>query len=159
MPYLFAKTLFELNQYDNSAKFLKKYLEINSKESHQYTLAKALEHQLKNPLEAIKNCVLCDDHGYQYQTCTNCHGKKKIEVPCSLCKGNGIVGCSQCVGQGLIKRKNVFNITEFYKCRKCDGKGRLICPNCEGSLVESKPCSTCLGAGKITSDTLCNHQP
>ncbi|MDN3670748.1 molecular chaperone DnaJ [Echinicola jeungdonensis] len=159
MPYFFAKTLFELKQYDNSSKFLKKYLEINGEGAQQYKMAKTLEAQLESPLEAIKNCSLCNEHGYQYQTCSNCKGEKKIESSCSLCKGKGIIGCSHCVGTGLITKKNIFNITEYFECRNCNGKGRLICPECKGSLVETRPCQSCLGTGKIPTDILCKHQP
>src|SRR5690606_42103221 len=60
MPYFFAETLFELKQYDNSANFLNKYLEINGFKGDNYEHAKSLEDRLKSPLNEIKSCHLCD---------------------------------------------------------------------------------------------------
>ncbi|MEP0710994.1 MAG: molecular chaperone DnaJ, partial [Algoriphagus sp.] len=40
MPYLFAETLFELKQYDNSANFLNKYLELTGFTGSYYEGAK-----------------------------------------------------------------------------------------------------------------------
>ena len=70
MPYYFAETLFHLGQYDNSANFLNKYLEINGFKGDNYEAAKALEDKLIEPLNDIKACSLCDRKGYRYQTCT-----------------------------------------------------------------------------------------
>ncbi|GGF27246.1 tetratricopeptide repeat protein [Echinicola rosea] len=158
MPYYFAETLYELKQYDNSAKFLNKYLEINGFKADNYESAKTLEKKLKAPLEAIAACKLCDSKGYRYQMCPTCHGEKVIQQDCSYCKGNGIVGCSRCKATGIVTKKNVFNITEYYQCSRCKGEGRLTCPRCDGSLKEVSACHTCSGFGEVHSEELCDHQ-
>lgn len=157
MPYYFAETLFELKQYDNSANFLQKYLQLNGFKAENYEEAKALEERLKGPLEAIAACDLCDRHGYRYQTCQVCKGKKVMEQECHYCRGKGIVGCSRCQGTGILTKKNVFEITEYYQCTRCNGQGRLTCPQCKGSLVEESACRNCDGFGQVHSDVLCDH--
>ncbi len=158
MPYYFAETLYELGQYDNSANFLQKYLQINGHTAENYKQAKELESQLEEPLQAIASCELCDYKGYRYEVCPTCHGSKQIEQECHYCKGHGIVGCSRCKGTGIVTKKNVFDITEYYQCSRCEGHGKLTCPVCEGSLSEISPCRTCSGFGKIKSDQICDHQ-
>lgn len=159
MPYFFAETLYELQQYDNSANFLNKYLEINGFKGDNYQQAKELEEKLKNPLNEIKSCQLCDRRGYRYKTCFTCEGSKEIEQECSYCKGKGIVGCSRCAGSGLVTKKNIFNIIEYFECERCDGNGRLTCPTCHGTKVEVSACRTCQGSGRLHSEKLCDHQP
>jgi len=43
MPYFFAETLFELKQYDNSANFLNKYLELAGFAGDHYKGAQELQ--------------------------------------------------------------------------------------------------------------------
>lgn len=157
MPYYFAETLFELKQYDNSANFLNKYLEINGFKGDNYEYAKALEKKLVAPLNEIKSCKLCDRRGYRYKTCFTCEGTKSIEQDCGYCKGAGIVGCSRCAGSGLVTKKNIFDIIEYFECERCEGKGRLTCPSCEGSKLEVSACRTCQGSGRLHSEIICNH--
>ncbi|WP_460545367.1 molecular chaperone DnaJ [Echinicola sediminis] len=157
MPYFFAETLFALHQYDNSANFLRKYLQINGFKAEHYEEAKGLEKRLEEPLLAIKNCDFCDHKGYRYQTCFVCEGEKHIEQDCSYCKAKGIVGCSRCRASGLVTKKNIFDITEYFKCNRCEGKGRLTCPQCQGSLKEKSECKTCDGFGQLHSDEICDH--
>jgi hypothetical protein len=159
MPYFFSETLYELGQYDNSANFLNKYLELTGFKGENYEGAKQLQEKLKGPLSTIQACSLCDRRGYRYEVCTTCGGSKQIEQTCDYCKGKEIVGCSRCAASGMIKKVNVFNIVEFFECERCAGKGRLDCPECEGSGKEISDCKTCSGAGKITSDSLCDHLP
>jgi DnaJ-class molecular chaperone len=158
MPYLFAETLFELGQYDNSTNFLNKYLEISGFTGDHYEGAKELKKRLEAPLNAIQICQLCDRRGYRYQTCFTCEGAKQIEQDCNYCKAKAVVGCSKCAGSGMITRVNIFKIPEFYECERCTGKGRLICPVCNGSKIEINACKTCSGSGKLTSEHICNHQ-
>jgi hypothetical protein len=158
MPFLFAETLFHLGQYHNSQSFLQKYLEINGFKGDHYHEAKQLEEQLKEPLATIQSCQFCDRKGYRYNACPTCEGRKQIEQDCSYCKGHGIVGCSRCAGKGMITKKNVFNIVEYFECQRCDGKGRLTCPQCEGSNKEFSQCKTCKGTGALPSDELCDHE-
>jgi len=158
MPYFFAETLFELGQYDNCSNFLNKYLELTGFKGENYDGAKELQAKLKVPLAAIESCELCDRRGYRYQTCFTCEGSKQIEQTCNYCKSKGIVGCSRCGASGLIKKVNVFSIVEFYECERCAGKGRLTCPQCQGSGKEVSDCKTCSGAGKISSDAICDHK-
>ncbi|AFL85339.1 hypothetical protein Belba_2806 [Belliella baltica DSM 15883] len=158
MPYYFAEILYQLKQYDNSANFLNKYLELNGFKGDNYERAKALEGMLEKPLNDIKACELCDRRGYRFQACFTCDGAKELEQDCSYCKAKGIVGCSKCVGSGLITKRNVFNIVEYFECEKCAGQGRLTCPTCEGSKLETSACRTCQGVGRLQSDQICNHQ-
>src|SRR5690606_18320584 len=157
MPYYFAETLFQLKQYDNSANFLNKYLEINGFKGDNYAYAKDLEKKLVQPLNEIKACQLCDRRGYRYKICFTCEGTKSIEQDCGYCKGAGIVGCSRCAGSGLVTKKNIFEIIEYFECERCEGKGRLTCPSCEGSKLEVSACRTCQGSGRLHSEVICNH--
>lgn len=157
MPYYFATALFELGQYYNSNSFIQKYLDLNGFKGEHYNEAKVLVQKLDAPLAAIANCNLCDRQGYRYQTCETCHGEGHTEQACTLCRGLGIIGCSRCTGDGLVTKKNVFNIVEYFECERCAGKGRLTCTKCEGSLVEHGECKTCSGSGKIQSEVICNH--
>jgi tetratricopeptide (TPR) repeat protein len=158
MPYLFAETLFELGQYDNSSNFLNKYLEISGFTGDHYEGAKELKKKLETPLNAIQICQLCDRRGYRYQTCFTCEGAKQIEQDCNYCKAKGVVGCSKCAGSGMITRVNIFKIPEYYECERCSGKGRLTCPVCDASKIEISTCKTCAGSGRLTSEHLCQHQ-
>ncbi len=158
MPYYFSETLYELGQYDNSANFLNKYLELTGFKGENYQGAKELQEKLKVHLAEIQSCQLCDRRGYRYEVCFTCEGSKQIEQVCNYCKSKGIVGCSRCGASGLIKKVNVFNIVEFFECERCAGKGRLTCPECEGSGKSVSDCKTCLGSGKITSDQICDHK-
>ncbi|MDR7130246.1 DnaJ-class molecular chaperone [Algoriphagus sp. 4150] len=158
MPYLFAETLFELKQYDNSANFLSKYLELTGFAGSHYKGAQELQERLKNPLKEIQQCQLCDRRGYRFKTCFTCEGKRQIEQDCNYCKAKGVVGCSRCSGSGMITRMNIFNIVEYFECDRCEGKGRLDCPVCKGSLKEVSSCQTCNGSGKLSSETICDHE-
>lgn len=157
MPYLFAKTLYALGQYHNSQSFVNKYLDLNGFKGSYYKQAKALQNQLVNPLAEIVSCQYCDARGYRYGTCETCHGEGKTEQACSLCKGRGIIGCSRCAGDGLVTKKNVFNILEYFECERCSGKGRLTCTACQGTLVEVDTCPVCEGSGHILTEELCDH--
>jgi hypothetical protein len=157
MPYYFAETLYELKQYDNSANFLNKYLEINGFKGDNYEHAKQLEQKLKEPLDNIRLCELCDRRGYRYKVCFTCEGEKEVEQECSYCKGKGIVGCSRCAGSGLVTKKNIFNIIEYFECERCAGNGRLTCPTCQGTKAEVSACRTCQGTGRLNSERLCDH--
>lgn len=159
MPYYFAETLFELKQYDNSVNFLNKYLEINGFKGENFGYAKELEKKLQKPLDEIRTCQLCDRRGYRYRSCFTCEGAKEIEQDCNYCKAKGVVGCSRCAGSGLVTKKNVFNIVEFFECERCAGKGRLTCPTCQGTKTEVSACRTCQGTGKLHSEVICDHHP
>lgn len=158
MPYFFAETLYQLKQFDNSRNFLGKYLDLNGFKGQHYQEAKALESKLEQPLKEISACEYCDKKGYRLLTCTTCLGEKQIEQNCTLCKTQGIVGCSRCAGQGIVTKKNIFNILEYYDCERCSGTGRLKCPRCEGTHLEYGECRTCAGTGHLESEELCNHQ-
>jgi hypothetical protein len=157
MPYFFAETLFELKQYDNSANFLNKYLELSGFAGDYSEGAQELQKKLNSPLDGIKACQLCDRRGYRFKECFTCDGAKQIEQDCNYCKAKGVVGCSRCSGSGMITRVNIFNIVEYFECERCSGNGRLACPVCEGSLKEVSSCRTCGGSGKLPSENLCNH--
>lgn len=159
MPYYFAETLFELGQYNNSSLFLAKYLEVNGYRGDNYEKAKILESDLQVHLAAMAECRLCDRRGYRYEYCPTCHGDRQISQSCSLCRQIGIVGCNKCMGTGIVKMRNIFNLVEYHDCDKCEGKGKIACPRCHGTLLETSDCRTCKGEGRLTSEELCNHQP
>lgn len=159
MPYYFAETLYNLGQYDNSANFLNKYLELSGFKGDHYQGAKELQKKLETPLQNIQVCQLCDRKGYRYKVCFTCDGKKEISQECSYCKAKGVVGCSRCAGTGMITKKNIFNIVEYFECDRCNGQGRLECPVCHGELKEVSACKTCNGSGRLASELLCDHQP
>lgn len=158
MPYYFALTLFELGQYDNSSNFLNKYFDLNGFNGENYDLAKNLQQDLKGPIAEIKACQLCDNKGYRWETCPTCSGSKQIQQDCSYCRGVGVVGCSRCAGKGLITKRNIFNIVEYFECDRCSGKGRLDCPTCNGSLKEVSDCKTCGGIGYVSGEIICDHK-
>lgn len=158
MPYLFAETLFHLGQYDNSQNFLNKYLDLNGFKGEHYKEAKDLQAKLQPKIDEIKSCQLCDRKGYRLVDCSTCDGSSHIKQDCRVCKGNGIVGCSRCAGKGLVTKKNVFNIVEYYDCERCDGNGRLTCVRCDGDKVEYGECQVCQGDGVTASDEICDHQ-
>ncbi|MHA7128646.1 outer membrane protein assembly factor BamD [Algoriphagus namhaensis] len=158
MPYYFAETLYQLEQYDNSANFLNKYLELTGFAGQNYQGAKELKDKLSEPLQEIQACQLCDRRGYRYKTCFTCDGKKEIEQECSYCKAKGIVGCSRCAGTGMITKKNIFNIVEYFECERCSANGRLTCPVCQGTKKEVSACRTCGGSGRLASDQICSHE-
>ncbi len=157
MPYLFAETLFELGQYDNSANFLNKYLEINGFKGAHYQGAQELQKKLDPPLKAIQACQECDRRGYRFKACFTCDGSRQTEQACNYCKAKGVVGCSRCAGSGMVTKANIFNIVEYFECERCSGKGRLTCPVCEGSFKEVSACRTCEGSGKLPSEVICDH--
>jgi|TARA_R100000482_G_C5122723_1_gene146753 hypothetical protein len=158
MPYYFAETLYQLGQYDNSSNFLNKYLEINGFRGANYQGAQELQKKLEGPLKDIIQCQLCDRKGYRLEPCSNCGGKQKLEQSCTYCRGKGIVGCSKCAATGMITKRNIFNIVEYFECDRCGGDGRLTCPNCQGSLKEISECKVCGGTGSLSTELICNHQ-
>lgn len=158
MPYFFAETLYHLGQFDNSSTFLEKYLEINGYQGDNYEQAKILQKKLKTYLDEITNCKFCDYRGYRYYGCPTCNGNRILEQSCSFCRAKGVVGCNKCMGNGLVTKRNIFNIIEYHECDKCGGEGRLGCPRCNGRLVEVSDCRTCNGQGRLISDEICTHQ-
>ncbi|MGY6560311.1 MAG: molecular chaperone DnaJ [Nitritalea sp.] len=158
MPYLFAKTLFELGQYRNAESFLAKYKEVSGRKGLHYEEALALEQALLPPLQAIQDCQLCDSEGYRHAICERCDGAEEVEQDCGWCKGRGIVGCTDCMATGIIVRKNVFNIVEYHECGRCDASGRVTCPTCEGKKLVLSTCRVCAGKGMTPTEELCNHQ-
>ncbi|PRY90422.1 tetratricopeptide repeat protein [Mongoliibacter ruber] len=158
MPYYFAVTLFELEQYDNSMNFLNRYIQINGRNAEKYEEAKELEAKLKEPLDAIKACEFCNKQGYRVIACTTCEGEKELEQTCSLCKERGVVGCNRCFGKGLLTKRNVFNLIEYHECDQCDGLGKHTCPRCDGNLMEYSTCRTCEGVGSLISEEICDHK-
>lgn len=158
MPYYFAVTLYELEQYDNSMNFVNRYIQINGRNAEKFEEAKALEAKLKEPLDAIKACDFCNKQGYRIIACTTCEGAKELEQTCSLCKERGVVGCNKCFGKGLLTKRNVFNLIEYHECDQCDGLGKHTCPVCDGDLKEFTTCRTCEGAGNLISEEICDHK-
>lgn len=71
MPYFFAKTLFGLKQYDHSANFLNKYLELAGFAGDHYKGAQELQKKLNIPRSKINDSQLCDRRGYRFKERSN----------------------------------------------------------------------------------------
>lgn len=71
----------------------------------------------------------------QYEDCTKCKGKGRIQLSCNVCNETGFVfnNCSYCKGKGV----------RF--CYECQGRGYDKCSWCSGA--GKKTCLTCQGEG------------
>ena len=100
------------------------------------------------------------------ETCKDCkgqgkifHTERKMPCPCSFTSRNFFLflktgsdtTCKDCHGTGKFKQARSKRVVT---CRRCKGKGRIVCPLCHGIGYKSKPmghitCSRCEGTGKI----------
>ncbi|RME04270.1 MAG: hypothetical protein D6805_03750 [Planctomycetota bacterium] len=96
--------------------------------------ASALEHIAALLGDSTAKYKYCDGTGKV--SCDRCGGDKIMEVPCSLCRGEGRYGiCKLCRGTGINTiscrrcpaRKKGFI---FVECKHCKGTGK--CPVCKG---------------------------
>jgi hypothetical protein len=159
MPYLFAETLYEIGQYENSHSFLEKYFEIMGQAGTYYENALKLEKLLDEKLATNINCQYCDVSGYRLKTCETCQGEKQIFGVCNYCNGKGNVGCQICSGDGVIIELGALGNKSYKTCHRCEGKGYHVCPVCEGEKEFYNYCPTCLGTGTTSTNIICNHKP
>jgi DnaJ-class molecular chaperone len=157
MPYLFAKTLYEVEQYQNSQSFLNKYFEIMGKAGTYYDNANVLQDLLEKQLNKSLTCQYCDYSGYRLETCVTCAGKKQLLKACDYCEAKGKVGCTACSGDGVLIQLGAMGNRSYKTCHQCKGEGINICPVCEGDEELYTYCPNCLGSGTTSSDSICNH--
>ncbi|KAJ4708318.1 Heat shock protein DnaJ, cysteine-rich domain containing protein [Melia azedarach] len=62
--------------------------------------------------------------------------RKKVAVPCGVCKEKGFYICKLCKGDATIKWSPLFDPVYVNPC---------VCPTCEGNRVQR--CLNCLGKG------------
>ncbi len=155
--YYFATTLYHIGQYRNSKSFIDKYYELSGNSGDYTTQITQLNEVVDNELEKINNCRLCDNNGYVLTACHSCNGIGEQIKNCHICKSKGSIKCDACGGSGVMVRKNLFNVSEYLTCGKCEGEGTIICPTCEGTKEISSICPTCKGKGALPTSEICNH--
>src|SRR5690606_35915333 len=156
LSYLFAETLFQVGQYDNSINFLEKYQNLTDRGSDYYLQSVELEKQLTSKLEAIKQCQLCNHAGYRYFDCSRCKAKGTFVQECHQCRGHGLLTCPTCTGNGVVISTNQFNEKDYRTCEKCNSKGFISCPICEGKKEIEAICPQCNGTGRQAGSEICN---
>jgi len=85
------------------------------------------------------------------EICNKCKGNKYITCTDSICKGNHVWRCNECIGKGQVA------------CPKCNGHGYTKCSSCYGkgktskteykngkSYIKEEKCSTCRGRGEVS---------
>ncbi len=159
MPYLFAETLYQIEQYQNSKSFLDKYFEIMGKAGTYYEQAQVLEAKLGKKLNRAFSCNFCDYSGYRLKTCNVCKGEKQLLEQCHYCEGIGKVGCSICAGDGVLVQLGALGNRSYRTCHRCKGDGVHTCTICDGEKEFYNYCSNCLGTGKTATSIICDHKP
>ncbi|WP_296618959.1 CDC27 family protein [Marivirga sp.] len=157
MPYLFAKTLYEIGQYQNSQSFLEKYFEIMGKAGTYYENAEELNKLLELQLNKSLSCQYCDLSGYRLETCATCNGEKQLLKKCDYCEAKGKVGCTACSGDGVLIQLGAMGNRSYKTCHQCQGEGINECPVCEGEKELYTYCPNCLGSGRTSTEVICNH--
>jgi len=109
----------------------------------------------------IWDCVECAAKGQV--TCNKCAGNGRLD--CGDCSGSKWIRCSSCGGDGKVMDKldtlsavsSKSRSTRVVKkdCKKCSGKGRKPCNNCNGGKVT---CKKCKGNGKVTCSNCDGHK-
>lgn len=158
MSYLFAETLYKVGQYENSMNFLKRYQNITDRGSDYYLLSLALEKELKEKLQEIKDCPFCDQNGYKLSPCLVCNTTAHTIQTCNLCRGKGLITCPACTGSGvIISSSGQFNTKEYRSCERCQSKGYITCYVCDGKKEITAFCTACDGKGYQATNQLCDH--
>ncbi|KAL6984870.1 hypothetical protein U1Q18_018250 [Sarracenia purpurea var. burkii] len=62
--------------------------------------------------------------------------RKKLALPCGVCKGKGFYSCRLCKGNSTIEWSPLFDPLVINPC---------LCPTCDGNRVQR--CLNCLGKG------------
>jgi len=158
MSYLFAETLFMINQYHNSESFLIKYMDLAGKGGDYYQQAVELQRAIQEKMMDIQECSQCNVFGYRLKMCNLCGGEGTITSTCYYCKGLGKTNCLTCQGNGVIISKNIFDVDEYKSCHVCDTKGYIVCKVCKGNNVIKNQCPDCLGSKNTPTEEICEHQ-
>jgi len=158
LSYLFAETLYMVNQIHNSRNFLDKYIRLAGTNGRYYTQAMDLRHFLDEEYELILVCKSCDSRGYRLMPCDICEGEGKITNPCFYCRGVGISRCETCKGEGVTTANNALGTPEFQTCTACEGQGRAKCKVCQGEKVLSDACPSCQGTHRKPGTEICEHE-
>jgi len=158
MSYLFAETLFVINQYQNSKNFVEKYLDLAGQGGDYYDKAIELNNMLDARFTEIRDCDFCNLSGYRYVVCDNCDGSGHSIEMCYNCKANGLTTCPKCTGNGVLISFNTFGERQYQSCSLCDSRGYIVCTVCHGEKNISGTCNVCLGTGQKVSSQICNHQ-
>lgn len=98
---------------------------------------------------ASGKCAGCAGTGVV--ACPACRGTGRgvqvtTETPCPRCRGKGhyasalgvYIPCTQCGKTGVLKQ------TKIPPCPDCGGRGRIVCPRCQGA----RACPACQGRGR-----------
>ena len=158
LSYLFAETLYMVNQIHNSRNFLDKYIRLSGTNGRYYTQAMDLRHFLDEEYELILVCKLCDSRGYRLMPCDICDGEGKITNTCFYCRGVGITRCETCKGEGVVSSYNALGSPQYETCSTCEGKGQAQCKVCQGEKVLSDPCPSCHGTHRKPGPEICEHE-
>lgn len=158
LSYLFAETLYMVNQYHNSRSFLDKYIRLAGPTGRYYPQALDLKMYLDDEYELILVCKLCDNRGYRLIPCDHCQGLGTTSSECFYCHGVGINRCEICKGQGVTTSNNAFSENQYFTCSNCQGKGRTVCKVCNGEKIIWESCPECHGTSKTPGKEICNHQ-
>ena len=92
-------------------------------------LGKLLPGPASAPAEAGKLCRKCGNTGWADCTAARCNASGM--VPCSACRGLGVIRIERAVPRAPVYRL----------CGECGGTGVVRCPQCNGSGVV--PCTAC----------------
>jgi tetratricopeptide (TPR) repeat protein len=160
MCFYFAETLYQIGQYENSKNFVKKYINLAGEKGEFYVQARSLEEKLTKKLSENADCTLCDDKGYRLDECKPCKGEGLVDGNCHYCRGNGVASCLPCQGKGVIISSAAHQLKDktYKTCFKCDTKGYIKCPICEGKKIVEYLCKECSGKGYHSTKNICNHK-
>ena len=157
LSYLFAETLYMVNQYHNSRSFLDKYIRLAGSNGRYYSQAMDLKMYLDEEYEAILICKLCDNRGYRLTPCLVCQGTGKIHSECFYCFGVGVNRCELCKGKGVKTSQSSFGEMQYHTCPDCQGKGQIACKVCHGEKFVYQNCTECLGTNHKAGSEICDH--
>ena len=157
LSYLFAETLYMVDQYHNSKSFVDKYIRLAGPTGRYYSQALDLKMYLDEEFEQILICKQCDNRGYKLLPCDLCHGSGKVHTECFYCFGVGINRCEICKGQGVITSLNAFSEPQYHTCNSCQGKGQTACKVCYGEKEVFQNCPECYGTNNRSGSEICDH--
>ena len=157
MSYLFAETLYMINQYENSKNFLDKYLRLAGATGRYYPQALDLKKYLDDAFEEILSCHLCDNRGYRLEPCEKCQQTGVLTDDCYYCQSTGVNRCELCKGRGVTTSLNAFNEVQYFTCQTCQGKGQVACKICLGNKIITETCPECHGRHKKAGYQICDH--
>ncbi|WP_338396843.1 hypothetical protein [Persicobacter psychrovividus] len=159
MAYLFAETLYQIDQYKNAQNFVEKYIGLEGEKGHYYPAAIALKQKIQSKLQVIIDCKYCNALGYRLKACAECSGKGTLDQSCPRCHGVGKERCRACQGQGVKITVNQFGLNEYAICQICNNTGFAPCSLCNGAKRVHAACPVCLGSGTVPTQEICDHQP